>query len=591
MNGTIVKIFRELALFYEMKDDKFRARAYERGAEVLDTETQDVKDIYEEKGLKGLDELAGIGWGMAEKIEEYIKTKHIKEFDLLKKKIPIDIRGLTSVEGLGPKSAGVLFKKLGVKNLKDLEDAARAGKIRKLKGFGEKTERNILEGIEFVKRNTGRMTLGQALPKVRYVMERLGKLKEVSNISEAGSLRRRKETIGDLDILASSDKPKRIIDYFIAMPDVIKVWGSGPTKASVRVRGNFDIDLRVIPEQSWGAALQYFTGSKAHNIKLRQIAIDKGLKLNEYGLFRGEKSIAGKTEKEIYEALGFKYLDPELREDTGEIEAMPCGIYDIPHKNVGYRKSHIGCLPKVIEYGSLRGDLQVQTNWTDGAHSIEEMAREAKRLGLAYIAITDHTKNLAMTGGLDEKKLLSQMREIDRINSEFQDSGFKLQVLKGAEVDILKDGSLDIKDEVLAKLDVVGASVHSLFKMSEPDMTERVLSAMSNPNVDILFHPTGRIIQKREAYKIDMARVIKEAVKTGTILEINAFPDRLDLKDEHIRMAVEAGAKFVIDSDAHNYEHFKYLEFGIAQARRGWATSSDVINTLPLSQFLRKLKH
>ena len=585
MNEEIAKIFRELSAFYEMKNDRFRARAYDRGADVLDNLTQGLDDIYKKDGTKGLDKLSGIGRGMAEKIEEYIKTKHIKELESLKKEMPVDMEELTAVEGLGPKSVGVLFKKLGIKDLKGLERASRAGKIRKLEGFGKISEQNILEGIEFLKRNTGRMTLGAALPKVRKILEELKELTGVSNVSEAGSLRRRKETIGDMDILVSvhDARPegarlaptevgaaKKVIDYFVGLPEVIKVWGKGPTKASVRVKANYDMDLRVVPEESWGAALQYFTGSKAHNVKVRQVAISHGLKLNEYGVFRGKKKIAGKTEKEVYEAIGLPYLEPELREDTGEVELMK--------KN----KS----LPKVIEYGSLRGDLQVQTDWTDGKHSIEKMAMEARRLGLEYIAITDHTKSLAMTGGSDEKKLLRQMKEIDRLNKKIKG----ITILKGAEVNILKDGSLDIEDDVLAKLDVVGVSVHSLFKMSKRDMTERILRAMRNPNVDILFHPTGRVIQKREAYEVDMERIIREAIKTGTILEINAFPVRLDLKDEHIRMAVDLGAKFSINSDAHNYGHFKYLEFGVAQARRGWAEEKDVINTLPLRQFLRELK-
>jgi DNA polymerase (family 10) len=395
-------------------------------------------------------------------------------------------------------------------------------------------------------------------------------MKEVENISPAGSLRRKRETIGDIDILVATENPQKVTEKFISMPDVIKVWGKGVTKASVRVKGNFDIDLRVVPKESWGAALQYFTGSKAHNIKVRQIAIDKGFKLNEYGVFRGKKSVASKTEEEVYGAIGLRYLEPELREDTGEIELLQ-------------EKKQ---LPKIIPYGSLKGDLQVQTNWTDGAHSIEEMAKEAKRLGLEYIAITDHTKSLAMTGGADEKKLLRQMKEIDRLNKSIGG----ITILKGAEVNILKDGSLDIENKVLAKLDVVGVSVHSFFKMSKEDMTERIVRAINNPHVDVLFHPTGRLIQRRKAYELDMERVIKEAVKTGTVLEINAFPDRSDLKDEHIRMGVEAGAKFVIDSDAHSKDHLKYLEFGIAQARRGWAEANDVVNTLSLNKFLKKLK-
>jgi len=570
LNQEIAAIFRKMALFFQMQDDGFRARAYENGAEILENLTVNVKDVYAKKGLKGLEDLHGIGRGMAEKIEEYIKTGKIKEYRDLKKKMPVDIDELASVEGLGPMSIKTLYKKLKIKNLKDLEKAAKAGKIQKLKGFGKKTEENILEGIEFVKKNSGRMLLGYIWPRVEKLVEEFESMKEVENISPAGSLRRKRETVGDIDILVATENPQKIMEKFTSMPDVIKVWGKGLTKASVRVKGNFDIDLRVVPKESWGAALQYFTGSKAHNIKVRQIAIDKELKLNEYGVFRGKENIASKTEEEVYEAIGLRYLEPELREDTGEIELLQ-------------EKKQ---LPKIIPYGSLKGDLQVQTNWTDGAHSIEEMAKEAKRLGLEYIAITDHTKSLAMTGGSDEKKLLRQMKEIDKLNKSIRD----ITVLKGAEVNILRDGSLDIENEVLAKLDVVGVSVHSLFKMSKQDMTERIVRAINNPHVDVFFHPTGRLIQKRAAYDVDMERVIKEAVKTGTVLEINAFPDRSDLKDEHIRMGVEAGAKFVIDSDAHSKDHLKYLDFGIAQARRGWAEANDVINTLSLNKFLKKLK-
>ena len=570
LNQEIAAIFRKMALFFQMQDDGFRARAYENGAEILENLTLNVKDVYAKKGLKGLEDLHGIGRGMAEKIEEYIKTGKIKEYGDLKKKMPVDIDELASVEGLGPMSIKTLYKKLKIKNLEDLEKAAKAGKIQKLKGFGKKTEENILEGIEFVKKNSGRMLLGYIWPRVEEIVEEFKSMKEVENISPAGSLRRKRETTGDIDILVATENPEKIVEKFISMPDVIKIWGKGLTKASIRVKGNFDIDLRVVPKESWGAALQYFTGSKAHNIKVRQIAIDKGFKLNEYGVFRGKKSVASKTEEEVYGAIGLRYLEPELREDTGEIELLQ-------------EKKQ---LPKIIPYGSLKGDLQVQTNWTDGAHSIEEMAKEAKRLGLEYIAITDHTKSLAMTGGADEKKLLRQMKEIDRLNKSIGG----ITILKGAEVNILKDGSLDIENKVLAKLDVVGVSVHSFFKMSKEDMTERIVRAINNPHVDVLFHPTGRLIQRRKAYELDMERVIKEAVKTGTVLEINAFPDRSDLKDEHIRMGVEAGAKFVIDSDAHSKDHLKYLEFGIAQARRGWAEANDVVNTLSLNKFLKKLK-
>ncbi|MBI1888727.1 MAG: DNA polymerase/3'-5' exonuclease PolX [Candidatus Spechtbacteria bacterium] len=569
-NTEIAKIFSEMASFFQMKDDRFRARAYENGAEILESLTLNVKQIYTEKGVKGLEELQGIGRGMAEKIEEYLTSGKVREYEALKQKMPVDMLGLRTVEGLGPKSIKVLYEKLGIKNLKDLENAARGGKIRKLTGFGEKKERNILEGIEFVKKNSGRMLLGYVWPKVLELAEEFKNMKEVIAIEPCGSLRRRKETIGDIDLLVASDEPEKVIERFVGMRDVVKVWGKGPTKASVRLEDNFDTDVRVVPKESWGSALQYFTGSKTHNVKLRQIAIEKGLKLNEYGLFDGKKKIAGETEEGVYQALGLTYIEPELREDTGEIEALRQG----------------GKLPKIIPYGSLLGDLQVQTNWTDGEHSIEEMARAATAAGLQYIAITDHTKSLAMTGGSDEKKLLRQVAEIEKLNREIKG----IKILTGAEVNILRDGSLDIGDEVLSKLDVVGASVHSLFKMPRADMTQRIIRAIQNPHVDILFHPTGRLIQKREAYEVDMEAVIKEAVKTRTILEINAYPARLDLSDEHIRLAQRYGAKFVIDSDAHSAEHFKYLDFGVAQARRGWTTADDVLNTLPVEEFLRKLK-
>ena len=581
-NQEVAKIFREMSLFYEMENDKFRARAYENGAIEIEALGKDLKEVYEKGGMKALEDLPNIGRGMAEKIEEFIKIGKVKEYIALKKEMPADLEELTAVEGLGPKGVKTLYQKLGIKNLKDLERAAKAGRIKELEGFGEKSEQNILGGIEFVKRSAGRMMLGNVLPKVRELIEEFKEMKEVISISEAGSLRRRKETIGDIDILIATEHPAQVIQKFIGMKDIVKVWGEGPTKASVRVKGGFDpvrstasngvdMDLRVVPKESWGSALQYFTGSKAHNIKLRQIAIDKGLKLNEYGLFRGKNKIAGATEEEVYRALGLDCPESELREDTGEIEAL---------------LQAQGKLPKTIEYGSLQGDLQVQTNWTDGDNSIEEMAKAAKAAGLKYIAITDHTKSLAMTRGCDEKKLLRQMQAIDDLNKKI--SGIK--ILKGSEVDIKKDGSLDLADDVLAKLDVVGVSVHSLFKMSKKDMTARIIRAIENPNVDILFHPTGRKINKRKPYEVDMEAIIKEAVRNGTILEINASPDRLDLKDEHIRMAVGAGAKFVIDSDAHNKEGFGCLEFGIAQARRGWAEAKDILNTLRVVEFLDKLK-
>ena len=333
------------------------------------------------------------------------------------------------------------------------------------------------------------------------------------------------------------------------------------------------MDVRAVPRESYGAALNYFTGSKDHNVKLRQIAIDKGYKLSEYGLFKGKRQIAGQTEKDLYEALGMAYIEPELRENTGEIEFS--------------KKDN---LPKLIGYGDLKGDLQVQSNWTDGANSIEEMAKAAVKIGLEYIAVTDHTKRLAVTGGLDEKKIQKQWREIDRINSKIQMTNSKFRILKGTECDILKDGSLDLPDEILAKLDVVGVSTHSYFNLPRKAQTERLKRAMRNPNVDIIFHPTGRVLMKRDAYELDMDDIIKTAKATGTILEVDAYPDRLDLKDEYVKKCVESGVKLAVDSDAHSYTHFEYLEYGIAQARRGWATKDDIINAWPLGKMLKTFK-
>lgn len=570
INQELAHIFEEMGLLYEMKDDTFRQRAYYRGSAILYGLAEDVEEIYKKEGLSGLDKIQGIGKGMAEKIVEYIKTRKINEYKKLKKDLPVNLEELTSVEGVGPKMVKTLYKKLKIKNLNDLEKAAKKEKIRELEGFGVKTEKNILQGIGFVRSQGGRRLLGDVLPYARDLIEEIKKIKGVIKVSEAGSLRRRKETIGDVDIIVASSDSKKVLDYVVGLRNVVKVWGRGLTKVSVHLKQGFDIDIRVVKKESYGAALQYFTGSKDHNVKLRQIAISKKYKLNEYGLFRSKVNVAkGLDEALIYKKLGVDCMPPEMRENTGELE-----------KASGHK------LPKIIEYNSLRGDLQVQTNWTDGTHSIEEMAKAAKEAGLEYIAITDHTKNLAMTHGLNEKRLLEQKKYIEKLNKAIKG----IKILSGSEVDILKDGSLDISDEVLSQVDVVGVSVHSHFNLPRKEMTERILKAIRNPNVDILFHPTGRKINKRAPYDIDMEAIIKEAKKTGTILEINAHPERLDLRDEHIRIANEFGIKFVIDSDAHSIDGFKVLKYGIAQARRGWVEGKNVLNTLPLKKFLKLLK-
>lgn len=572
-NQEIARVLRTIGEYLAMADVPFKPRAYEKVAETIEALEEDAGAVYKKGGLKALEELPGVGKSIAEHIEELLKTGKLKYYEELKKGTPVDLDTLTRVEGLGPKKIKILYEKLRVRNLVDLERAAKAGKIRKLEGFGAKSEDNILRGIGFVKSYGGRFILGFVMPDIRELERRLGTLKEVKRVVVAGSVRRRKETIGDVDILAISDKPARVMDFFVHMPEVVAVTAHGETKSAVKLKSGMDVDLRVVPAESYGAALNYFTGSKDHNVALRELAMKHGWKLNEYGLFKGGKMIAGKTEEEIYEKLGLRYIEPEMREMVEEIEA-----------------SRAGKLPKLIGYGDLKGDLQVQTNWTDGSATIEEMAKTAMNAGLEYIAITDHTKRLAMTHGLDAQKITQQMKALDKINSRFPHLASRFRILKGTECDILKDGSLDLPDEILKQLDVVGVSVHSFFNLSREEQTKRIVKAIRNPHVDIFFHPTGRLIQRREAYGVDMDEIIRVAKETGTILEIDAYPDRLDLKDEYIRKAVAAGVKLSIDSDAHAPQHFSFLEHGIAQARRGWAEKKDVINAWPVEKMLGFLK-
>lgn len=569
-NAEVARFLREMALFLDMTGVAFKPRAYEKAAYAVDSLDRPILEIYAEGGVKALAEIPSVGKGIAERIEELLTTGKCKDHEQLKRATPVDVTGLTSIEGLGPKMVKALYDDLGIRTIDDLENAARAGKIRDLPHFGEKTEAKILKGISFLKQGSGRQPLGMVLDLARTIEDRLRDLRGVQEVAIAGSIRRRKETIGDADFLVVSNQPEKVMDFFVAMPEVAYVHAKGTTKTSVRLAVGMDADLRVVAAESFGAALNYFTGSKDHNVALRRIAQDRGLKLNEYGAFRGEKSIAGRTEEEVYAALGLDYIPPELRENTGEIEAA---------------KAHR--LPKLIEQGALLGDAQIQTNWTDGANSIEEMVQAGKRLGLQYMAITDHTRGLAMTGGSDEKQLLDQIAAIEKLNQKVK--GFR--VLTGAEVNINRDGTLDIADAVLAKLEVVGIAVHSHFTLPREEQTRRIIRAMENPHADILFHPTGRVLMKREPYDVDIDAIIAAAKRTGTVLEIDAYPDRLDLKDEHVRKAIAAGVKIAIDSDAHNLNHLRFPDdFGIAVARRGWATKADVINTKPVEQFLACLK-
>ncbi|HZP42936.1 MAG TPA: DNA polymerase/3'-5' exonuclease PolX [Candidatus Binatia bacterium] len=569
-NAELARCFRDLAAYLEMDDVPFKPRAYEKAAHAIEGYERPLAEVYRAGGVKALCEIPGIGTSMAEKLAELLTTGRCAVHEEYRRRMPVDLAGLTAIEGVGPKAVKVLWERLGVRTVDDLRAAAEAGKIRGLPHFGERSEQRIAKGLAALATSGQRMPLAVVRPVVEALAARLAHLDGVERVAVAGSIRRRKETVGDADVLAVARRPEAVVAAFAALAEVARVLGSGETKCSVKLASGFQVDLRVVPAESFGAALLYFTGSKPHNVALRQLALKHKLKLNEYGLFRGTRRLAGRTEEEVYARLGLAWIPPELREDAGEIEAALAGR-----------------LPHLLGPDALRGDLQTQTDWTDGADSIEAMADAARAAGLEYIAITDHTVSLAMTRGSDAKKLRRQMREIARLNRSRD--GFR--ILCGAEVNVLKDGTLDIDDETLAALDVVGVAVHSHFDLPRAEMTARIVRAIRNPHADILFHPTGRLIGRRPPYDVDLDAVIAAAKETGTVLELDAYPDRLDLKDEHVRRAITAGVPIVIDSDAHSVKHLGFPRaYGVDQARRAWATADDVLNTRPVEAFLAGLK-
>ncbi|OGZ26939.1 MAG: DNA polymerase III [Candidatus Nealsonbacteria bacterium RIFOXYB1_FULL_40_15] len=567
-NRELSKIFREIAGFLRMDNIPFKPQAYQRAAKVLDGLEDDAGEIYKRGGIEAVKNIEGVGESIASKIEEYVRTGKIKSYEELKRRMPLDLSEIIRIEGMGVKKARTLYLKLGVKNIKELEKAAKDHKISGLEGFGAVSEKNILEGIGFLKSKKGRFLLGDVFFIVENLVKELGGLEEVKRVEPAGSFRRRKETVGDIDILAVSENPGRVIDFFSSRNEVAKVWGRGATKCSVRIKDGFDIDLRVVPEKCYGSALQYFTGSKEHNVATRRIAIAKGLKLSEYGLFKGKTQIAGRTEQDVYKKLGMQWIPPEMRENKGEAELA---LEDR--------------IPELIGYKDIKGDLHCHSDWDGGKNSIREIAESAEKMGYEYVGIADHTKYLKIERGLDEDQIRKRNKEIDKLNKTS-----KIRILKGCEANILKDGSLDIKGDVLAELDFVIAGVHSSLKMEEKYMTERIIKAIKDPNVDIISHPTGRIIQKRDECRINMEEIFKAAKDFNKVLEINSFPERLDLKDEYIRRAKEKGVKMIINTDSHIISHLGYITLGISQARRGWAEKKDIINTQPLERILEYFK-
>ncbi len=563
-NKELTDLFEKMADILEFKgENPFKISAYRKASRILGDLTQDIEEITEKGELK---KIPGIGEGMAQKIEEYLKTGKVSKFEEIRRGVSDELIAIMDIPGMGPKTLAMLHKEKGINNFSQLEKALSDGALLGLFGMGEKKVENIKRGIQLLKQSKGRMNLGVAFPAARRIVDTLRQKTGSKKIEWAGSLRRMKENIGDIDILATGPDKEKILQVFTHLPEVKEVLASGETKASVIVEGGTQIDLRVVEEDSYGAALQYFTGSKGHNIHLRGIAKAKGIKINEYGAFKGEKKIAGKEEKDIYRSLEMDWIEPELREDRGEIE--------------GAQK---GRLPKLLQESEIKGDLHVHSKWSDGVFSIEEMAKAAQKRGYQYVAICDHSKSLKIAHGLDESRLIKQIEEIDSINEKFE--GF--QILKGTEVDILSDGRLDFSEEILEKLDFVVAAIHSGFKQDRGKMTKRIIQALENPHIHILAHPSGRLLGARDPYEVEMDELMEAAKKYGKALEINAYFERLDLDDIHCRKAKEMGIRVGIGTDAHHLDQMWMMSLGVAVARRGWLEAKDVLNTLSLKEILK----
>jgi DNA polymerase (family 10) len=567
-NKQIAAIFYEVADILEIKSIKFKPVAYRRAAHVIETLEEDIAGI-SERGK--LEEIPGVGVHIAAKIREILGTGKLAYLEKLKQETPEGVLKLAEIGGIGPKKALILSRELGITDREKLEEAAKAKKIRDLPGFGEKSERNILKSIHAVKTTGRRFLLGDILPVAETIKKRLAALPGTKQISLAGSIRRRKETVGDVDILAASDEPEKIMAGFCQLPDIDRILGRGPTKSSIVLTSGMQVDLRVVDNDQYWTALQYFTGSKAHNIAIRRRALDRNWRLNEYGVtnLSDGTRLTGQTEQDLYRMLDLHYIEPEMREDRGEIEAAINGT-----------------LPEIVLYNAVRGDLHVHSSWSDGKHSIRELADAAQAYGHEYIAIRDHAWNPNIARGLDEISVVKQQDEIEYINRDLDN----FVILAGIECNIGSDGNLDISNKILGDLDVVMASVHSGLNMPRTVMTNRVLAALHNDHVDILGHPTGRIIQQTEPAQLDLAVVSDTAAELGVSLEINAFPARLDLSDIICRMAREHGARFSIGSDAHARENLDFIKLGIATARRGWLEARDIINTLHLKDLLKVLE-
>jgi len=565
-NQEIARILVHISQILDIKgENPFKIRAYIKAAQTVENLTYQLSSPEDKTSVA---KLPGVGEGIAKKIRELLDTGKLAYYEDLAQSDYAPLTEFLKISGMGPKHAKLVYDNLGINTVDELQKAAEAGRLRGLHGLGEKVEQNILQGIKQVQRYKERHPLAFVYPRAQDILEALHDLKEIKRITLAGSLRRMRETIADVDILASSDHAETVMEAFVGLPHTRNVLAKGNTKSSIVTKEGLQADLRVVKPQSYGAAAHYFTGSKAHNIRIRSLGLDRGLKINEYGVFRKEESIGGRNEQEIFESVDLPYIPPELREDRGEIEAAQKGE-----------------LPSLIELAHIRGDLHVHTSWTDGKNTVEEMARSAKKRGYEYIAICDHSPAIGITNGLTEERLLMQIREIDRLNSTLRD----FKVLRGIEVDIKSNSLLDLEDDVLSQLDLVVAAVHTKFTQSKDEMTGRIIKAIENPHVHIVAHPTGRIIGKREPYQVDMDKVMDACRANGTVLELNAYPERLDLSDINCRKAKEKGVKIAISTDAHGQGHLEWITFGVATARRGWIEPADVINTLSLSGLMKFL--
>ena len=564
-NKVLSEMFDRMADALEFLDEnRFKVIAYRKAARVLEDYPEDIEEVYRRGGVKALKAIPGIGERIAQKIAEYLETGHMHKYEEVMSMVPQELLTLLDVQGIGPRTLRLAYDKLGVRTVEDFKRVLEDGSLARLPGMGPKKIENIKKGLELYERMRDRIPIGLAFPLVNEIIEAMGKLDEVNRISACGSFRRMKETVGDLDILTTGTDGRKIIDYFVHLPGVTRVLASGDTKGSAIFHDRYQVDLRVVPEESYGAALQYFTGSKQHNVHIRTIAKAMGLKISEYGVFKGDEMIAGKDEAEVYKAVGLPWIPPELREDWGEIEAAAAGK-----------------LPLLVELKDIKGDLHVHSRYSDGTATLEEIAERARELGYEYIAVCDHSVSAKYAHGLEIDRLKEKIERIRELNKSLD--GVKL--LAGTEVDILSDGSLDYPDEVLRQLDFVVASVHTWRK--DEDVTERILRAMENPYVHVIGHPTGRLISQREGYQVDIDRIIEKAAETGTALEINAYYDRLDLRDVNVRKANEAGVKLSIGTDAHNIGQLWMMVLGVGTARRGWSTPQSIINTMSYDELIQ----